>query len=78
MNFLDCTPHVNTYQLQGVFKSFLEHEMSIRRIESVFNVNFQDYVFFDLGLSIRQRKTREANPALVLVPTLTCRLPYLA
>ena len=32
----------------------------------------------DLGLSIRQRNTFEANSAPFLVPTLTCRLPYLA
>ena len=31
------------------FKCFLEHEVSVYRNESVFLVNFQDYVFFRAG-----------------------------
>ena len=58
------------------FKNFLYHELPVYRIESVFKVNFQNYVIF--GFSIKQRKTCEANSAPLLVPTPTCRFPHLA
>ena len=45
------------------FKIFIYHELSVYPIESVFKVNFHNYVFFGLGLSIKQQKTYEAISA---------------
>ena len=53
--------------------------MSLYQIENVFKVNFQFYVIFVLGLSIKQRKTCEANlgPIFGTYTSLTISVPCL-
>ena len=60
------------------FRNFLWHELPVFELKafskSIFKITFS----VDWELCIKQRKTYEANSAPLLLPTPTCRFPYLA
>ena len=60
-------------------RNVLLPDLSVYRIDIEFSKSFFKITFsLGWGLSINQRKTCEANSALLLVPTPSCRLPFLA